>query len=144
MCDVAMDPYSCEGYRLLTEAEWEGAARCGEDLLYAGSTVIGDVAWYGGNSGATTHPVGGKDVNACGLYDMSGNVWEWTQDWYSGTYYTSSGRTDPAGAAPGPFRVFRGGSWFNSADFARAAYRYWYGPGGRGDNLGLRLSRTIP
>jgi formylglycine-generating enzyme required for sulfatase activity len=110
-CSIAVEPYSCGGYRLPTEAEWEAAARCGEDTLYAGSTLIGDVAWYGSNSGSTTHPVATKASNACGLYDMTGNVWEWTQDWYSSSYYSSSPGTDPVGATSGDYRVFRGGSW---------------------------------
>ncbi len=143
-CAVAMDPYSCDGYRLPTEAEWEGAARCGEDLLFAGSNTAGDVAWYNSNSTSRTHPVSGKDPNACGLFDMSGNVWEWTQDWYSSTYYTSSARTDPSGATTGADRVIRGGAYDGGAENARVASRSWITPGDRYNSLGLRLARTAP
>jgi formylglycine-generating enzyme required for sulfatase activity len=143
-CSIAVEPYSCGGYRLPTEAEWEAAARCGEDTLYPGATVIGYVAWYYSNSGSTPHTVATKASNACGLYDMSGNVWEWTQDWYSSTYYSSSPGTDPVGATSGGYRVSRGGSWFSRPAFARVAYRSWSTPDYRGSFLGLRLVRTSP
>ena len=87
--------------------------------------------------------VGSYTANAYGLKDMSGNVWEWTWDAY-GDYPTGSTTADPTGATEGPFRVFRGGSWSSTADFARAAYRSRFYPGYRGGDLGLRLSRTIP
>jgi formylglycine-generating enzyme required for sulfatase activity len=143
-CSIAVEPYSCGGYRLPTEAEWEAAARCGEDTLYAGSTVIGDVAWYNGHSGSTTHTVATKASNACGLYDMSGNVWEWTQDWYSSSYYSSSPGTDPVGATFGDGRGRRGGSWGNGPLSARVASRDWIDPANRYVNFGLRLLRTSP
>ena len=143
-CAIAVDPYSCGGYRLPTEAEWEAAARCGEDTLYAGSTVIGDVAWYNGNSGSTTHTVATKASNACGLYDMTGNVWEWTQDWYSSSYYSSSPDTDPGGPISGVTRVDRGGSWIWNPAAARVANRAGYGPTGRVNDFGFRLLRTSP
>ncbi len=144
VCSIAVEPYSCGGYRLPTEAEWEAAARCGEDTLYAGSTVIGDVAWYNGNSGSTTHTVATKASNACGLYDMSGNVWEWAQDWYSSSYYSSSPGTDPGGATSGVSRVMRGGSWINNPTFARVADRDWNNPPFHYVSFGLRLLRTSP
>ena len=101
-CTPSMDVYACEGYRLPTEAEWEGAARCGEDLLYAGSnTIVGRVAWYSGNSGGTPQSVGGLDPNGCGLFDMSGNIHEWVNDRADSGYYTTSGRTDLTGPTTG-------------------------------------------
>jgi formylglycine-generating enzyme required for sulfatase activity len=143
-CTIAVEPYSCGGYRLPTEAEWEAAARCGEDTLYAGSTVIGDVAWYSSNSDGTTHTVATKASNACGLYDMSGNLWEWTQDWYSSSYYSSSPGTDPDGATSGGKRVERGGSLSSEPANARVANRFRYNPDVRISSLGLRLARTSP
>jgi formylglycine-generating enzyme required for sulfatase activity len=144
VCSIAVEPYSCGGYRLPTEAEWEAAARCGEDTLYPGSTVINDVAWYSGSLGATTHTVATKASNACGLYDMSGNVWEWIQDWYSSSYYSSSPGTDPSGATSGDLRVSRGGGWNGAPASARVAYRDWAHPTYRDFNYGLRLLRTSP
>ena len=143
-CSIAVDPYSCGGYRLPTEAEWEAAARCGEDTLYAGSTVIGDVAWHMGNSGDTTHTVATKASNACGLYDMSGNVWEWSQDWFSGSYYASSPGTDPGGATSGDYRVIRGGSYHYYSFYLRVSDRYSRDPSERSLRWGLRLLRTSP
>jgi formylglycine-generating enzyme required for sulfatase activity len=143
-CTIAAEPYSCGGYRLPTEAEWEAAARCGEDTLYAGSTVIGDVALYRFNSGLTLHTVATKASNACGLYDMSGNLWEWTQDWYSSSSYSSSPGTDPGGATSGDYRVGRGGGWGHFPTGARVANRNMYGPTDRFSDGGLRLLRTSP
>jgi formylglycine-generating enzyme required for sulfatase activity len=143
-CTIAVEPYSCGGYRLPTEAEWEAAARCGEDTLYAGSTVIGDVAWYGSNSGTTTHAVATKASNACGLYDMSANVWEWSQDWYSSSYYSSSPGTDPGGPISGDLRVIRGGAWNSTPAVARVANRNWFNPTSPNGTIGLRLLRTSP
>ena len=125
------------GYRLPTEAEWEYAARAGETHTYAGSNSVDDVAWYRENSGDKTHPVGTKDANAWGLHDMSGNVYEWTEDWY-GDYPTGS-VTDPPGAPTGGVRVFRGGSFGIPAVWARAAVRGRGVPDDASDVLGFRV-----
>ncbi len=128
-------------FRLLTEAEWEYAARGGnksKGYKYAGSNNIDAVAWYADNSGNTTHDVGTKQPNELGLYDMSGNVWEWCQDWYSD--YSSNSQTNPAGPSLGSNRVIRGGSWYYSAGNCRVSYRNYYSPVYRYFNIGLRLA----
>jgi formylglycine-generating enzyme required for sulfatase activity len=142
-CDVVVNPYDCTGYRLLTEAEWEGAARCGADTLYAGSDTAADVAWTVENSNSSTHTVAGLAPNACGLYDMSGNVWEWTQDGYE--EYPSGAVTDPVGAESGANRVLRGGGWPTGAGGAAlSSRRYDVYPGDAFGDLGFRLSRSSP
>ncbi len=130
-----------KNFRLPTEAEWEFAARGGnksKGFKYAGSNSIGDVAWCGSNSGDKTHEVGTKQANELGIYDMSGNVWEWCQDWYVG--YSSNVQTNPAGPSTGSYRVNRGGSWFLNAWYCRVSYRNYYTPTSTGGNLGLRLA----
>lgn len=131
-------------YRLPTEAEWEYAARsCGKMEEYAGTNSgsdLGDYAWYDANSGGTTHPVGLKKPNGLGLYDMSGNVWQWVQDWYGD--YRSGNVTDPAGPLKGSRRVSRGGSWHGSEQECRSANRGNSTQGSRFYNLGFRLVRT--
>ena len=127
-------------YRLPTEAEWEYAARGGnksKGYKYSGSNTIGDVAWYTSNSGRKTHPVGQKQPNELGIYDMSGNVWEWCYDWKGS--YSSSPQTNPTGPTSGSTRVFRGGSWEYTAKICRVAYRDGNFPGIRGSYLGLRV-----
>ena len=128
-------------FRLPTEAEWEFAARGGnssQGYKYTGSNSIGDVAWYGSNSSSTHHPVGMKAPNELGLYDMSGNVWEWCQDWYGD--YSSSAQTNPTGPSSSSNRVGRGGCWANDARLCRVANRDFNTPSARNCYHGLRLS----
>lgn len=154
-----------QNFRLPTEAEWEYAARGGKSggTKYAGSYNLDDVAWYAGNSGSQTHDVATKRANSLGIYDMSGNVWEWCQDWYSA--YSSSSQTNPQGPSTGSDRVLRGGGWPGSdfdtnlwrpstgsqrvrrggrwsfsANTCRVSYRRCNGPGSRFSSLGLRLA----
>ena len=135
-----------ERYRLPTEAEWEYAARAGSASAYSfgdNAARLGQYAWYDGNSGETTHPVGQKPPNAWGLHDMHGNVWEWVQDRYDGDYYSGSPSTDPRGPSSGSHRVLRGGSWSSLAASCRSAYRYVDSPDYRSGNLGCRLALSL-
>ncbi len=131
-------------FRLPTEAEWEYAARGGNvaesQSKYSGSNVIGNVAWYSDNSISKTHEVASKDSNALGLYDMSGNVWEWCSDWYGD--YSSNAQTNPTGAVSGSSRVLRGGSWWNGgARDCRVSRRINdAGPTARFNRFGFRLA----
>ncbi|MFH1527059.1 MAG: SUMF1/EgtB/PvdO family nonheme iron enzyme [Bacteroidota bacterium] len=130
------------GGRLPTEAEWEYAARGGNQskgYTYSGNNNIDEVGWYTSNSGSTTHVVGTKKANELGIYDMSGNVWEWCNDWYSDSYYTSSPGNNPKGPASGTFRVVRGGSWFYYDRRCRVTLRDWYNPDFTDINLGFRI-----
>ena len=129
-------------FRLPTEAEWEYAARGGNKsrgYKYAGGDNLGSVAWYTDNSGNKTHEVGKKQPNELGLYDMSGNVREWCQDWYG--KYGSSSQTNPKGLSSGSSRVFRGGSWNDIARNCRVSFRNYDTPGLRYYDLGLRLAQ---
>jgi len=127
-------------FRLPTEAEWEYAARGGHSggSKYAGSDNINSVAWYIYNSGRETHNVATKSPNGLGIYDMSGNVWEWCQDWYGA--YSSSSQTNPKGPSNGDDRVRRGGSWYDVAWDCRVSRRDDDSPYGSDFNLGLRLA----
>jgi formylglycine-generating enzyme required for sulfatase activity len=136
------------GYRLPTEAEWEYAARAGTKTIFSFSDdekELENYGWFNGNSGGHPQVVGQKLPNPFGLYDMHGNVWEWCQDQYQDKYdgapRDGSAREDGGMAA---LRVFRGGSWYGNAVHCRSANRFWYAPGYRLDDLGFRLSRTLP
>jgi len=144
---ITEDITQVEGYRLPTEAEREYAASGGHKALpipprfpYAGSDNIDEVAWYFTNSGSKTQPVGQKKPNELGLYDMSGNVWEWCHDWY--TEYTSSEMTNPVGPSSGTHRPIRGGAWTGPARVCRVAYRLGFSPDTLREYLGFRLART--
>jgi formylglycine-generating enzyme required for sulfatase activity len=126
-------------YRLPTEAEWEYACRGGGTEDYCGSNNVDAVAWYGSNSGQKSHAVGGKQPNGFGLYDMSGNVWEWTcsTSGYDGSENTCANNTNP-------YRIFHGGSWADTPAHVRSAFRNWISTSFRGSNgLGFRLAQDI-
>ena len=130
-------------FRLPTEAEWEYAARGGiksKGYENSGSNDIDAVAWYESNSNSKTHEVGTKAPNELGLYDMSGNVFEWCQDWYDNNYYGSSPSQNPKGPSSGSFRVGRGGGWGNNAGRCRVSYRGYDYPSSASGSYGLRLA----
>jgi formylglycine-generating enzyme len=133
-------------YRLLTEAEWEYAARSGgKNEKWAGTSnesELGDYAWYNANSGKQTHPVGQKKPNGLGIYDMTGNMWEWVQDIYSSFAYSSHTRNNPIYTGSGANRVLRGGRYFDDPRSVRAAYRGSGNPSDRIWGPGFRLART--
>ncbi len=137
-------------YRLPTEAEWEYAARGGRQgngYLYAGSDNLDEVGWYVRNSNGGEKTVGQKKPNELGLYGMSGNVLEWCQDWYSGSYYEECKKQgtveNPQGPAEGAFRVLRGGSWYLEAQKCRSSYRHYNPPGSRFTDMGFRLALSL-
>ena len=130
-------------FRLPTEAEWEYAYRAGSTTAYYledDPVQLDAYAWYGANSNSQTHPVGQKEPNAWGLYDMSGNVWEWCHDWYGP--YPSGSVIDPTGPDSGMARVLRGGSWFSYPSICRSADRFDNTPVARYDNIGFRVVQT--
>jgi len=138
-----------KNYRLPTEAEWEYACRAGATTKYYNgddANSIGEIAWYDKNSGATSHPVGQKRANNWGLYDMSGNVWEWCSDLYHNSYQGAPGDGSSWEAPQWEYRVMRGGSYFELPNIhprdCRSAVRSWAEPDFRFDDLGLRLVRS--
>lgn len=129
-------------WRLPTEAEWEYAARGGNKsnrYTYAGGDELEKVAWFEDNAGGQTQAVGRKKANELGIYDMSGNVWEWCKDWYGKDYYKTSPATNPKGPTNGEYRVLRGGSWFYEATDCRVANRDNLTPSSRNLNCGFRV-----
>jgi sulfatase modifying factor 1 len=132
-------------YRLPTEAEWEYAAKGGNKISlykYAGSDNIDEVAWYG-DANDETHSIGTKKANALGIFDMTGNVWEWCSDWYDKNYYQYSAESNPEGVFTGDCRVLRGGSFSNDADNCRPALRNINKPNFRNDFIGFRLACSV-
>jgi formylglycine-generating enzyme required for sulfatase activity len=137
---------SATSMRLPTEAEWEYSCRAGTTTAFndgsSDDNTVGNIAWYSGNSGNQTHAVGGKAANALGLHDMSGNVWEWMNDRYGGTYYSMSPSTNPLGPVSGSSRVLRGGSLDLTSNYVRSSYRYLFQPSTAGYYIGFRVARN--
>ncbi len=137
ICQVRFKGVACEGYRLPTETEWELAA-AGDRSDY----LAGDVGWFQGNSGNSAHPVAEKATNSLGMFDVFGNVSEWTHDFYAGTR-PSVPQTDWVGPPSGRNRTAKGSAYLSSADQMRAGYRYGVEPEFRGTGLGFRIARTV-
>jgi formylglycine-generating enzyme required for sulfatase activity len=143
---------STTGLRLPTEAEWEYACRAGTTTAFHGwpaqtagtnnDSLVGNIAWFNSNSNNQTRPVGGLFPNGFGLHDMSGNVWEWVNDWYSGSYYASSPSTNPPGPATATYRVLRGGSRGDATYGLRSSSRNSYTPGNPSIYVGFRVARA--
>ena len=136
-----------KGNRLPTEAEWEYAARGGnrsKGFMYSGSDSLGEVGWYLDNSGEQTHPVGKKKPNELGIYDMSGNAFEWCSDWFSEDYHSQSPVNDPPGPATGEAKVLRGGCWYDGHHVAtRVASRAFFDPQDTFMYIGFRCARDV-
>jgi formylglycine-generating enzyme required for sulfatase activity len=134
------------GMRLPSEAEWEYACRAGTTTAFNNGSsdhaTVGTIAWCGSNSGSQTHAVGGKAANALGLHDMSGNVFEWVNDWYGSNYYSVSPSTNPLGPVSSSLRVLRGGTWFADAYGVRSSYRDSEAPGVTYNDVGFRVARN--
>jgi len=132
-------------YRLPTEAEWEFAARGGnksKGFLYSGSNTLDSVGYFDGNSENKTHPIGSKLPNELGIYDMSGNVWEWCSDWHDNDYTSSASKgKNPKGVATGNYRILRGGSWYNNEFESSVTKRSASDPARKDSNYGFRLVR---
>ncbi len=137
--------YRKNGYRLPTEAEWEYACRAGTTTKYFwGDTMNGDFAWWAENAGVRTKPTGTKKPNAWDLYDMSGNVWDWCNDWYGEKYYAISPDKNPHGPDSGQWRVLRGGSWYrNNLCYLSSAIRFRNKPEGRNPYCGFRCVAVL-
>ncbi len=136
---------TAKGYRLPTEAEWEFAARGGnksKGTVYAGSDNINEVCWYNANSNGKTSAVAQKAPNELGLYDMNGNVWEWLWDFFDGNYYRKSPANNPEGPETGPYRVMRGGAFYNNSNYARVFTRQNSYVVFRQNSVGFRIARS--
>ena len=131
-------------YRLPSEAEWEYACRAGAQQAYCGDDNVDGVAWHEGNAGGGAHPVGGKQANAFGLYDMSGNVWEWTADCWNNGYAAAPADGSAWSAGGCASRVIRGGSWYYKNQFLGATVRAGSGVDDVGNSDGLRVARNLP
>ena len=137
---------SATGMRLPSEAEWEYACRAGTTTAFNNGSnddnTVGAIAWLYEDDAGQTHAVGGKAANALGLHDMSGNVWEWVNDWYGSTYYSVSPSTNPLGPVSGTKHVLRGGDWFTPSNFVRSSYRSGNPPYYAIESIGFRVARN--